>query len=201
MKEEIITAINAHNLKELERLAAYYTPEKLKELINTSDPVTGKTLLHIAASQGLSDIASYLIKQGAVIDALDNYQNTPLHLCVQATSLSVDKKLTTILQLLQNKANPLLANITDNETSFDGIVKIIAESKESKGSRRVQLNSIISMITPYAKEIAKKAQKAQNVSPNKEVNAAAFYQPPPSVTPGKKVVTGSSITPCTTTKS
>lgn len=49
--------------------------------------VTVRPPLHWAAEHGLAELAALLLDQGAEVNALDNFSNTPLHLAVRHPAL------------------------------------------------------------------------------------------------------------------
>jgi hypothetical protein len=60
-----------------------------KALVNGKERLWGRTALHVACNAGDLDMASFLLSQGADIDALDSLGWTPLHCACEAGHLRV----------------------------------------------------------------------------------------------------------------
>ena len=83
--------------------------------INVSEPTTGYTPLHCAASQGYYDIALLLIKSGAEVNAETLQKETPLHLACKSACSQL------VLYLIAKGANI-------NQTDAEGITPLMLAS-------------------------------------------------------------------------
>jgi ankyrin repeat protein len=63
-------------------LLAFALPLRPPPAAGEAAVVPVRPALHWAAANGLTDIARLLIEQGAAVNGLDNFENTPLHLAV-----------------------------------------------------------------------------------------------------------------------
>lgn len=72
--------------------------------VNAPRAADGRTPLHAAAQQGHRKMVTYLLNQGASVNAKDNEGNTPLHLAAAGGHDS------TVRILLSDKADPTIRN-------------------------------------------------------------------------------------------
>ncbi len=74
-------------MQDMKRIARFRLAAALALLAATMPAgaltVTVRPVLHWAAENGLTEIASQLLDQGSDVNALDNFSNTPLHLAVR----------------------------------------------------------------------------------------------------------------------
>ena len=73
--------------------------------------VKDRTALHFSADQGNVEVASYLVKHGAVVNITDKQQETPLHLAVRCRgSIKCGGQREVVSLLLQHGSLPNAAN-------------------------------------------------------------------------------------------
>lgn len=75
----IFEAVENGDLNTLKRLVNNIEEDDVVDYINSQNPITGISLLHIAAKHGFLDICEYLHQVGALIDITDLKGRTPLH--------------------------------------------------------------------------------------------------------------------------
>ena len=106
--KKFLDGINWDDLSELERvilLGELPRTDRLIDEINDCPQAAilswddGRTLLHIASSEGYIDVASLLVMNGAKIDAFSRSCGVPLHMAAEHGHDSIVKLL------IQNKAN------------------------------------------------------------------------------------------------
>ena len=91
----IFEAVENGDLNTLKRLVNNKKEENddVVDYINSQNPITGISLLHIAAKHGFLDICQYLQQLGALIDITDLKGRTPLHYCAKGSHQDICKFL------------------------------------------------------------------------------------------------------------
>lgn len=98
----LFEAICNNNLDELKDLIKNHGGN-----INARTTADGKTLLHMVAGRGNLLIVKYLVEQGANIEAIDVFKQTPLHNAVNNSNSAINnnKNLAVMKYLIEQGAN------------------------------------------------------------------------------------------------
>ena len=107
MGDTIHDAVKDSNLASIQKLV-----NGNHEVLDIQDE-DGKTALHLAIERGFSDIARYLIEQGADIDLPDDNNESPLHYSASHGNLEISK-------LLLEKGSTAINN--SSVSKYDGFV-------------------------------------------------------------------------------
>lgn len=94
----IFETVENGDLNTLKRLINNHPEDDVIDYINSQNPITGISLLHIAAKNGFLDICEYLQQNGALIDITDLKGKTPLHYAAKGSHENVCRFL------IENKA-------------------------------------------------------------------------------------------------
>ncbi len=94
---------------------------RLGAKIDSKDPVTWKTALHIASEERIAEICRFLVLSKANVMEKDRLGNSPLHICCQKGSLEC---LRAILQAYAGKTEAVKKKKKDK---YDQQVSVLQE--------------------------------------------------------------------------
>ena len=86
----------------------------MKKIFNARDPQNGNAAIHIAAQNGKVALVSYIIKEGALINARNGTGQTAMHMATEYNMADV------VRVLKENGADPSIKN-NDGHSAENGI--------------------------------------------------------------------------------